>query len=402
MIGYIALILVYMLPVSTMKAHVRDDIALFEKEGSYPQLVEGYKSTQLDNFTDIIMIMNAIYDGDESAIHKAIAVYRYNDEEKNDISELTEYLNNDSRSEKWSYTWYPHGYLIILKPLLLIMRYSDIRILSSALTMFVIILTTAGLYKRKIQDLIIPYLAAVIVINPSVVSLSLQYASAWYMMHALFLWLIYFWDCEKNDHIEEFFLAAGIGIAYFDFLTYPLVVYAIPALTALYLLQKKNSTSLTYSLKKTISTGASFVIGYIWMFLTKWILGAIAVGDNVWNNVHEHVSERMSGSGIDSDIHRTDAITRNVATLATPPILLFFGALTLAVIIYLLLKKTNKKHCINNTVLGITFMMMPLVWFFVFANHSHAHYFFTFRILAVTVFAFYTVLIAPSRTSLQP
>lgn len=69
-IGYALLLLVFLLPVIPMKNNLKEDITLFENEGYYNQMIEGYKSTQLDNYTDIIMLMNAIYDGPEPFYQK--------------------------------------------------------------------------------------------------------------------------------------------------------------------------------------------------------------------------------------------------------------------------------------------------------------------------------------------
>ena len=56
-IGYTLLLLVFLLPVTPMKNNLKEDITLFENEGYYNQMIEGYKSTQLDNYTDIIMLI---------------------------------------------------------------------------------------------------------------------------------------------------------------------------------------------------------------------------------------------------------------------------------------------------------------------------------------------------------
>ncbi|MCR5102395.1 MAG: hypothetical protein K6B41_13680, partial [Butyrivibrio sp.] len=63
--------LVYMLPTNPMKKHLAESIDSLSKEGNYYQVFDSYKSTQLDNYTDSLMYMNAIYDGDESAFEKA-------------------------------------------------------------------------------------------------------------------------------------------------------------------------------------------------------------------------------------------------------------------------------------------------------------------------------------------
>ena len=70
---------VYFIPTSRMEENVRRAIDIFYKEGVYPQQVAGYKSFQLDNETDAIMLLGAIYDGKElSPLKQAMRVARVN------------------------------------------------------------------------------------------------------------------------------------------------------------------------------------------------------------------------------------------------------------------------------------------------------------------------------------
>lgn len=76
-VGLAALFIVYLLPTDRMEANVRSSIDIFYTESVYPQQVKGYKSSQLDNETDAIMLLDAIHPAqNRSALENALRVSR--------------------------------------------------------------------------------------------------------------------------------------------------------------------------------------------------------------------------------------------------------------------------------------------------------------------------------------
>ena len=43
-------------------------IDVLKNEGKYPLLIDGYISTRLDNYTDAIMILTALYEDEEKSV----------------------------------------------------------------------------------------------------------------------------------------------------------------------------------------------------------------------------------------------------------------------------------------------------------------------------------------------
>lgn len=62
-LGVFLLWLAYLLPTTPMKENVKRSTGIYDYEGVYPQLFWSYKLSQLDNCTDAIMLLNAIYGG---------------------------------------------------------------------------------------------------------------------------------------------------------------------------------------------------------------------------------------------------------------------------------------------------------------------------------------------------
>lgn len=120
--GTIAMALVYLLPVERMEANVRSSMEVFYTESVYPQQVPGYKTTQLDNETDAIMLLGAIYDGGGYPFwQQAMRVARVAmDGVPSSCNVLIRYAwENQIPDSEAEYSRYWHGYMLWLKPLLL-------------------------------------------------------------------------------------------------------------------------------------------------------------------------------------------------------------------------------------------------------------------------------------------
>ncbi|MCR5157235.1 MAG: hypothetical protein K6C96_11200 [Butyrivibrio sp.] len=386
-LGFLLLSVVYMLPVAPMKANTSRDLEIIEKEGAYPNLIEGVKSTQLDNFTDTVMLSLAVYDGDEPAYVKAVSGNHYDDKNVADIPELKEYLRDDKRGEVVSYAWYWHGYLVIIKPLLMLTGVKGIRRISMVVSAALILIIVAMLVKKRQIGFVVPYLMAVTVINPMVVPMSMQYGTAWYTMQLFLLFLIL---AEIDDPVKlsMAFFAAGMAVEYFDLLTYPLVVYGIPATYMVYSIDRK--TGFVSVIKEIFTTGISFIAGYGLMLASKLILVLAFVNPGVVEDAKNHIFLRLSGEGMDTDIRRIDAVTRNLEVLNTEFYYIAAAVAVAAIIaVAMLLRKKKGKKAITPLKI-IPYMIIaltPFAWYFVLANHSHIHYFFTYRNLAVTACA---------------
>ena len=124
LVGFILLAVVYLLPVASMRANVEQSYDMLEKEGISSDMIKGYDSTRLDNYSDGLILNSAIYEGNESVLNKAAAVYQYNQKNGNYYTALLTMLKGGSEGlEKGSYARDWHGYLVIIKPLLLFMNY---------------------------------------------------------------------------------------------------------------------------------------------------------------------------------------------------------------------------------------------------------------------------------------
>ena len=130
LLGFALLAMVFCLPLNgSVDAQGTADI--FRSEGNRPSVVPGYRSTTGDNYTDALMIAEAIYaplEEGKSPLHQAVYVYRKanSDSASRDLADMLE-----GKPMQWeiSYTRYWHGFLVLLRPLLMVFSYADLRVL---------------------------------------------------------------------------------------------------------------------------------------------------------------------------------------------------------------------------------------------------------------------------------
>lgn len=178
--GLLLLAVAYMLPTGRMKSHIAESDEVFNYEGIYPQLMYGVKSSQLDNYTDGLMYATAIHPGSGNVLRDAMYNARYEYEDTNMVQALNDYANDVSVKEslryELGYARYWHGYLIILKPLLLFLNVGEIRMLNLIMqTLFLSVLLYLIIQKYG-APYAVPVIMTVLLLNPVALPLSLQFS----------------------------------------------------------------------------------------------------------------------------------------------------------------------------------------------------------------------------------
>lgn len=388
-IGILLLIAVYMLPVKNMKANVARSSEIFNYEGIYPQMVNGYKYMQLDNFTDSIMLGAAIYDGVEGTINKVVYNYHPDSAQLSPELALTNYANEVSAYEYFQvpYERYWHGYLVPLKLLLLFFDYADIRVLNFFMQNLLLFIVLKLLRNIRLERYIPAFLIAVFVINPLTAAVSLQFSSVYYMMLLsviYLLWLVWKGKAEEK-RINFLFFITGVLTAYMDFLTYPLVPCGI--LIVLYLIINRDNIRMA-SVKALFQKTLLWCFGYGGMWSGKWLAGSILMKRNMFADAMNQVAFRASlGSMAEAEYGRLDAFVKNISIFIKWPFLLAF----LCGIFFALGLRKLTRHMVFKNVPIIVFLtaaaVMPIVWIFVTAGHAYEHYWYTCKEFAISGFA---------------
>ena len=102
-VGWILLSLAYLVPTGRIRTHIKESLPLLESEGENPYLIEEYKGSSLDNYTDEIMLGTACFQSEKPFYKAALMAERENTDEE----EPLQWLKCDLLNEGEGYTVIP-------------------------------------------------------------------------------------------------------------------------------------------------------------------------------------------------------------------------------------------------------------------------------------------------------
>lgn len=390
--GYLFLALVYCLPTEKISENVAEAALAFQNEGLGNQINNGGGGGNFshDNFTDALMLLSAENANDENPFVEALKVERLtfgNQFTTNTLIAL--HTGENQEYDTISYARYWHGYLVFLKPLLLIFSYQQIR--------YILLLVQLGLVSVVIWLLAakgkglycVPVVLAYFFLNPAACSLSMQYNSVLVLTMAELVVILLREEQYAGDKrlwLYHFFLT-GCLTSYFDLLTYPVVTLGIPVIFLISQYEENWKEGLRDLLGSCLLWGT----GYVAMWAGKWTLSSLITGKNILGEAIMQISYRMGSdaaaeAGV-SEIGRLNTIGLNLTENKFSLILIF-----IAFVVCCALSGYRKTFRFRGRYIPIALAgLLPFAWYVVITNHSFVHSWMTFRALAVFVYALMTV-----------
>ena len=392
-IGTLLLILVSMIPQSAIYENVMVSSEVLYEEGSYPNVFSGGRGSQLDNFTDGLMI-NTAYTSSGNLLEDALlgTRIRYEDSDLDPMESLYAYLyeNDDSYTIWTAYGRYWNGYQVYLKPLLTVLSYPHIRSLNMALQLTAMFALFYALMKKKQERLCIPVFVMWICLCPAALFSSLQFASVYYPTIMLSILLVWKHDRLLSMQRCMLFELCGIVVAYLDLLTYPLVSLGIP-LILYFAMDYDSCRSVKERVIQGVSCSASWAAGYACMWASKWVIASVLTGEDVISNAISQIGVRTSHFDGDAGYTWFGVIFSNAANFLSMAVVCVVLAALIAFGVFLL---KYKRVPINvPAVLAICVVCcFPFVWYLILMNHSGVHHWFTYRELVISIFGVFALL----------
>ncbi len=390
-LGLLLLLAVFCLPKDKMFWHVYQSLPALEKEFTDGVILDGYPASLTGNFTDCLMLFFSIYDNQEhSTLEQVMHMYRGESSEGEGWTpgeSLRDYCYGIGNMREVEYGRYWHGYLVILKPLLMLTNLNSIRMLMSVMQLMLVGLIIYFSTKRNEGRLALAFLVSVPFFYFSSMFTSLSLSICFYIMAIIVLiQLRYHEKLEKKKWYWELFLMSGMTTAFFDFLTYPLVTLTFPLVVVLYLdkgdWKKKGQKLLGYSMQ--------WGVGYAGLWAMKWILSDLLIGSNVMGDAISTLLSRTGNASVGNKFTGLFVVIgRNLEAYLNWS----FYILGIFVIIWLVyyIVKNRQKFCdiviLKHRLVILSITLYPVIWYFVTQNHSEEHYMFTCKNIAIIVFS---------------
>lgn len=384
LIGFLLLSCAYALPTARMRYHVSLSVPYIQNEGDFYRWAPYHNSAALDSFTDSIMLGSAIYDSSSSPFHDALVNPRmeFTLGDTVPVDSLVKYAEGATNGREVTYARYWHGYLIILKPLLLFFTPADIRLLNMTVQLLLGVLALMLAYKRSGLCLTLPLGAAMLCLNPISTALCLQYTDV-YILTMIFEIILLSFRTDKKACGYLLYLWLGISIAFFDFLTYPLVSLGFLLITEIMLCDEP----LPAKSKRMLLNSSAWFLGYGGMWAGKWVLATLFTEQNVIQNALGSIQERTSSSVDSVGFSLFQVFKRNIQVYVNPSVEFLLVLLFIGLICLLFIQK--RKPCLRAAALVPLLLcsMYPVVWTCLLANHSMIHPHMTYRNFTVSVMA---------------
>lgn len=369
---FVFAVLSCLLPDKTIEAHIAQSAPGLAEEGSYPNAIITWDQCQMDNFTDAL-IMNQIYNIDRKHPVRSAMIVNRSSEGGLDWDQpgllLRRVHGEELKSHQYSRYW--HGNTFLFRFVLLLMDFNMLRWTLYLISGLLMVMLLCAYYPEAgtLKTMVLSF--GFLVTCGFVTQFSMQF------FPVLALTLIGSLLVIKRDKSKDFgllFFIVGSLTCYFDLLTAPLLTLGIP-LAVMLSLNKESQFDLKRNLLTIIKLILLWGLGFALTFFMKWVLASLILGQNVLADAYEVALYRMDTE----DFTRWDALSRNFKMI--PLWMIIVAVAVLIVIDVVRHKRLNCKKALAYLLVGV----MPLVWYLLLSNHSYIHWWFTYRLLAITI-----------------
>jgi hypothetical protein len=353
---------------------------------------EDVKPSCIDRYADSILLNIAYnFESDDKLKSVMWSSYYYTYYQNENVNLYDTVYKGQEKNNQYLRYW--HGSAGVMRVLHTFLNIKQIYIWHGVLFVILFAVLTALLVRFHCTLYAVLLGLSLIAVSFWYVPFSLEYTWSFLCMFVFSIAAVIMTGKSKDSNIGILFMLSGMVTIFLDFLTTETVSLMIPLMLTLILRRKRAygvlKTEILYSLKAAILWG----IGYVGMWVMKWITASIVIGENVMPYVTEHIEERMAGNLGDMSIfgYLWLSVKRNV-TCVFPLDYGLTGAIITGVLFVIIMyftyvyhkKKIDWKYIIFFLVLGI----VPYLRILVMRNHSVLHYFFVHRALCISVFAF--------------
>lgn len=380
------LAIVYRIPPTKIKEHVTQGFEIIEKEGVYLNFFP-----EVDKRPRISCAFQLDLSTDRSMLKRLVPADQH----------LSPWL---AALEMNNYTRYWHGYTIFLRPLMAVFNYSQIRLINVFLLMALTVCSIVFLARYLNIYAALALLLSFICIKLFIVPLCMAFCNMFYVFY-FFLFLMLLWAKWKGEVLlgshafSLFIFCLGIVTSFVDLLSTPLLPVGL--LVSLACIWDHEKYDILPNPRQILRTFMLWCIGYITMWFSKWVLATILLGKNILLVGTRAVIFRIHGDTANTKIDTLTALKYNLLCAISPfdthCILSIGGCIILLLILLIGSGKIsiNKKFFASYRLYFLLLLIgsIPFIWVLTIVNHSHIHFWFTYRIFCITIFSIFYILL---------
>lgn len=380
-----------------IRGNVEESFETLEGEGLYPRAAGEDQRWRSDNYTTAFML-NIAYTSASGNVRGTFAgSYFLQEVGRDPITSLGDALSSQTPGDA-AYARYWHGWLVFVRPLLLVLNLMQIRQLLLLIVTALITLLGCLLYRcgRSVSAGLVPALAMAAVCFPVI---CLTPAFSFSFVIALAASCVVCADRLGGGallrsrepglgHLPVFFFVLGAVTVYLDFLDNPIVTLGLPL--GVYLFLNREETGARRTALLLVACCALWGVGYLSLWAAKWVISSALTGQDVLAEAFSQVELRVGNEGNEGEgFTRLDALIRNFSLMFPAWSLKVLFALAVAcAVAFVALLRTGRLPRVSPVAPAalVLVALLPYAWYLVLSNHSYIHWWFTWRNQAVTVF----------------
>lgn len=380
---------------------IKRDVAYYNLIGgtSGRTLLRPWDCSKIDQTADAYLLSIAYYLDEDHPLESVLWARYYDGRE--DIDAPLKNMNEsfyrsvtEGGPTNKQYLRYWHGSLVFVRPLLVVMNLSEMKVFFGLVIAFLLSVLLILLARKKLKAEAICLGISTIAVSIWFVPVSLEYVWMFILMLAVSIITVVKVASEKENRIPRILFLAGMLAAYFDFFTTETITLLVPLLFTIRILYRKGRSDKEIW-KLAIKCILLWGIGYIGCWSAKWGIAALAFRMNTIPYVQHRVLVHLGAydeHGVALGV--IGAVLRNLSQLfpfgygviAAPAT---FILIALCVFLPVYQGKVRLRKNINWSRIGmysflgmIVFIRLIILW-----QHSWRHYFFTYRALIAGVLA---------------
>ncbi|MBE6894642.1 MAG: hypothetical protein E7483_03495 [Ruminococcaceae bacterium] len=382
-IGMLLLFAVSLIPQSMVQKNASASAHQLDADEITPRYINFWDwSYGFDNHTDTLIVMESynLETFQDALLNPYRNVQKYEGEETYISDAFIERVDEGADNDT-IYVRYWQGFRIFIRPMLMVFPYFQLRQVVSWVFFGLMFFMLAALAERKGVFASLCIGLAIIFVNPSIISHSLQFTPCFIISFAAILFLLF---TENLTFDRGFaFCAFGMMTQYFDFYTAPIATCGLPLLVWLMI---DESSRCKY--KTILKSFAAWAYGYASLWLVKLVMVTLftdynGLADGLGSFIRRigvKPTENVSGefTPVGAFIAAWDMVTPG----ATGAIALAALAFIVAVSALIIWKKQGIARLLDSAAY-LAVAALPIIWFSVASQPTTIHAYFQYRPLVV-------------------
>ncbi len=374
------LVLSCMIPSRYLRDNIGISIRVFETEGIYTKIGPQWRTNVTDNFGDLLMLNTAYSVSSDFPMISALTNIRHEESDNYLLQiENLKQVCNDGLTSKVEYSRYWHGYLVYLRPLLVVFSYAEIRVLLTALLFFSLGVFLYNSWYKTSRTFFSSVVLGLLAVDVLFVGWSIHISGIFILSFVVATYMLR--TFKQGENLYSIFFVSGILTVFIDLLSAPIFVLGLLLLI--------SAELQNYSARKLLLNALSWFIGWSGFWLTKWLLVELVIPGSISTAFHNVLLR--TGSLDSVGLAHQEVIKYNLFYLLgnNPPVLL-----TLVVVVFLVVVKFHnfRRDNLPKIVVLSLLGLLPYVWYLFAANHAYIHFWFTYRDQFITVACFFLIL----------